>query len=303
MASNPPSPPPAKFTYEALPNIFQQSDPNTDPSTFDNAAENFGLIPQPYPTDPEEAPPAEPLSDWQRFARYVTHLRATSAPETDYKVLYFGRHGEGHHNVAEAYYGTPAWDAHWSKLDGNGTVTWRDAHLTDLGESQARAAHAFLAAQFRPPRTMPAPDAYYVSPLWRCLQTADLSWRGLRLPAEKPYRPRVKELLREVLGEHTCDARSSRTAIHAGFPEYEIEEGFAEEDVLWRAEHRETWAEHDARTRELMDDVFGHEGGTFVSLTSHSGAIASHLRVLGHREFALPTGGMIPVVVRATRIG
>ena len=27
-----------------------------------------------------------------------------------YKLLYMGRHGEGYHNVAEAFYGTPAWD-------------------------------------------------------------------------------------------------------------------------------------------------------------------------------------------------
>jgi hypothetical protein len=38
-----------------------------------------------------------------------------------------------------------------------------------------------------------------------------------------------------------------------------------------------------------------------VSLTSHSGAIASKLRVLGHRDFPLPTGGMIPVLVKATK--
>jgi hypothetical protein len=31
-----------------------------------------------------------------------------------YKVLYMGRHGEGYHNVAEAFYGTPAWDVRLS---------------------------------------------------------------------------------------------------------------------------------------------------------------------------------------------
>jgi hypothetical protein len=27
-----------------------------------------------------------------------------------YKVLFMGRHGEGFHNAAESYYGTPAWN-------------------------------------------------------------------------------------------------------------------------------------------------------------------------------------------------
>lgn len=29
---------------------------------------------------------------------------------TSYKVLFLGRHGDGDHNVAEAFYGTAAWD-------------------------------------------------------------------------------------------------------------------------------------------------------------------------------------------------
>lgn len=113
----------------------------------------------------------------------------------------------------------------------------------------------------------------------------------------------MKELLREVLGEHTCDKRSTKTEIMAAFPEFGIEEGFSEEDLLWRPDHRETHEEHDHRTTRLLMDLFARNPNTFVSLTSHSGAIASALRVLGHREFALGTGGLIPVLVKATRVG
>lgn len=49
----------------------------------------------------------------------------------------------------------------------------------------------------------------------------------------------------------------------------------------------------------LLDDVFGNDGSSFVSFTSHSGAIGSLLRVLGHQEFRLATGAVIPVLVRA----
>lgn len=34
-------------------------------------------------------------------------------------------------------------------------------------------------------------------------------------------------------------------------------------------------------------------------MTSHSGAIGGMLRVLGHREYRLKTGGAIPVLVKA----
>lgn len=293
--------PPVVFKFEAEPDVFMQSQPSTDPSDFDNTAQNFGLIHREYPTD-ETAEPAG-LTDWQRFLRYIRHLETTSAKSTTYKLLYLGRHGEGFHNVAEAYYGTKAWDDYWSKLDGNGTIFWFDAHLTEIGKGQARAAGAFMKAQMAEDKMMPAPDSYYTSPMYRCLQTASLTWSDIPLPADKPFKPLIKELVREVLGEHTCDKRSTRTVIHQAFPDFPIEDGFAEEDELWRADHRETHEEHDARNQALLDDIFAHDDHEVLSLTSHSGTIASILRVLGHREFKLPTGGMIPVLVKATRVG
>jgi hypothetical protein len=37
-------------------------------------------------------------------------------------------------------------------------------------------------------------------------------------------------------------------------------------------------------------------------MTSHSGAIGGALRALGHREFGLQTGGIIPVLVEAKKV-
>ena len=249
-------------------------------------------------------------------------LVKTSPAGTEYKVIYLGRHGEGYRmfslpsplthsvvcgvmlmgadNVGEAKYGTKAWDEHWSKLDGDGELYWVDAHLTDVGKDQAHRNNGFLKHQFDEAK-MPAPERYYTSPLYRCLQTANLTYSGLDVPAGRPFKPTVKELMREVMGEHTCDKRSSRTVIHKAVPEWEIEPGFTEEDQLWQADHRETRAEHDGRTQELLDDVFDHDNHAFISFTSHSGAIASLLRVLGHRQMRLPTGGMMPVLIKATK--
>lgn len=49
-------------------------------------------------------------TQWQQFAQVVDSLNANAARGTFYKVLFMGRHGEGYHNAAESYYGTPAWN-------------------------------------------------------------------------------------------------------------------------------------------------------------------------------------------------
>lgn len=48
--------------------------------------------------------------------------------------------------------------------------------------------------------------------------------------------------------------------------------------------------------------MWAGDGNVWLSMTAHSGAIASMLEVLGHREFALETGGVIPVFVKAERV-
>jgi len=71
------------------------------------SATNFGLLNVTYPTDNEAS---ASLTQWQKFDQYVFHLNRESGRFVQYKVVYMGRHGEGYHNVAETYYGTPAWN-------------------------------------------------------------------------------------------------------------------------------------------------------------------------------------------------
>ena len=297
------SAPAATFDYQSVTGFFQQDDPNTDPESYDYSKNNFGLIDRSYETDDQSGnDPSKQSTQWQRFETYLRHLNADASPGTHYKLIIAGRHGQGFHNVAEDFYGTKAWDDYWAALDGNGTITWSDAHLTDLGKEQALEANAFWGQQLGW-AGMPAPASYYVSPLYRCLQTANLTFSGLKLPKEKPFSPTVKEMLRETMGVHTCDRRSTRGYIHDAFPDWAIEPGFAKGDELWRADHRETWDEHDVRTKVLLDDVFSNDDSTVVSFTAHSGAIASLLRVIGHRTFKLPTGSLIPVFVKGVKRG
>lgn len=101
------------------------------------------------------------------------------------------------------------------------------------------------------------------------------------------------------MGEHTCDRRSSRSAIEAEYPLYRIEGGFSEEDNLWDPKIRESDEERSARLRVFLEDIFATDENVFVSMTAHSGAITSILEATGHRRFPLATGGVIPVLVKA----
>lgn len=82
---------------------------------------------------------------------------------------------------------------YWSKLDGNGTIAWADAHLTDEGVKQALIANSFWATEIATQK-IPVPETYYTSPLDRCLATANITFSGLSLPGRKPFLPVVKEV-------------------------------------------------------------------------------------------------------------
>ncbi|EXJ90934.1 hypothetical protein A1O1_04041 [Capronia coronata CBS 617.96] len=284
--------------YSTVAGYFLQDDNATNATTFDYTATNFGLINQSYPTDPANC---APLTQWQRFAMHVAALNAQAPRNVDYKLLFMGRHGEGWHNAAESFYGTPAWNCYWSLLDGNGTAMWSDAQLTENGISQALKANSFWLSRIHEQK-IPTPETYYTSPLSRCLTTANLTFSGLPLPPKHPFIPTIKEKLREGISEHTCDRRSNKTYIHDEFPWYEIEQGFSEYDELWTGVTAETSSAQDLRSKQLLDDIFSSDRSTYISFTSHSGEIASILRVLGHRTFPLNTGAVIPVLVRAETV-
>jgi hypothetical protein len=72
-------------------------------------ATNFGLINQSYPGDAMFDLEGK-KSQWERFANEVYLLNFRAPSNVQYKVLFIGRHGDGIHNDAETYFGTPAWN-------------------------------------------------------------------------------------------------------------------------------------------------------------------------------------------------
>ncbi|XPS72849.1 putative phosphoglycerate mutase pmu1 [Ascochyta lentis] len=306
------------FRYTVQKGVFLQSEEGTDDAVFDFKKQHFGIIPTATGTE------------WHALTTHLHALNSSAPKSTHFKLLFLARHGQGWHNVAESKYGTRAWDCYYSLLRGADGLVWEDAQLTPLGEQQALDVHRLWTEEVG--RGIPVPERFYVSPLTRALQTADLTFgnetgsgsrdrldSGLSSPSpststsphpsaplsrsnNSTYTPHVKELLREALGVHTCDRRSPRSQIATSFPHATFESGFAEQDTLWEADYREPASARRYRLAEFLDDVVASDEGAVLSFTSHSGAIASLLEVVGHRRFRLETGGVIPVLIKAERV-
>ncbi|KAJ3056957.1 hypothetical protein HK097_002335 [Rhizophlyctis rosea] len=284
---------PVYLNWTTVSGYFLQDETTTDPNGFDYISTNFGLIDRAYDSDAEFDPNGE-KSQWQRFAHHIGELNKNSDASTEYKVLLMARHGEGWHNAAESYYGTPAWNCYWGQLSGNGTAVWEDPHLTPAGELEAIKANDFWRKQIDEHK-QPAPESFYTSPLSRCTVTANLTFANLGFDN---FYPIVKEFLREGVSIRTCDHRPSKTYITNMFPFYKFEEGFAELDPLYDGVKYETSEAQDLRNFNGLTDVFTKDKNTWISFTAHSGEITSLLRVLGHRAFRLATGQAIPVLVK-----
>jgi broad specificity phosphatase PhoE len=289
--------------YSTVPGYFLQDLNTTNSTTFDFVATNFGLINQTYSNIPTKGQNGKPLSQWQQFSLELIRLNREAAKNVVYKLLFLGRHGEGYHNAAETFYTTPAWNCYWAELNGNSTNSWVDARITPNGIAQAQIVNK-LWARLIQQQDIETPETYYTSPLTRCLQTANISFYGLNLPKHKPFKPIVKEYLREGISIHTCDHRGNKSYIQSAYPGYVIEPNFAEYDYLWNGVTAETSAAQNLRSLAALDSIFSSPGhiGRVLSITSHSGEISSLLTVLGHIAFPLNTGAVIPVLVKAETV-
>jgi broad specificity phosphatase PhoE len=259
----------------------------------------LGLVGQCYDTDPD--PTSKDLPQWSRFARYVEHLNKNSPDGISYKLLYLVRHGIGVHNVVMEKVGSAAWKSQWSHLDGDGDLEWADAHLVDEGIKQAETLAQFWIDGVQRDG-LPVPDSVYTSPLARCLETTKLVYAPVMAKCGRSLNPTVKERLRELATDHTCDKRSPRSWIAQSYPEYIIEDGFPETDTLWRSDAYETSEEHVTRKKLLLDDIFSNDRSSFISLTTHSYAISAILTIIGAPTFRVSEAAMVPIFVKAEKM-
>ncbi|KAI5969863.1 PMU3 [Candida margitis] len=280
------------WQFSIVPNKFVQSLKDTNDTTFNYLDEHFGKI-----------------GEWDDLVGELRQLNQEADDETQYKILFLARHYTGYHNVAHAKYGDDAWNNHWSKLNGDDEYTWGpDAELipesVELAKNNSQLVAKELENNRHHDKSLILLQKMYVSPLSRSVDTLYYTWSPIvNLRQLRPY---IQENWRETTGVHTCDKRSTKTIIANKYTKlgFVIEPGFTEQDELYRDDYRESFDEQAARMNIALQQLFSENHGNgvdIVGITSHSGSIKTQLMVLGHRPFAVQTGGMIPVFVKAVR--
>ncbi|CAI5758206.1 unnamed protein product [Candida verbasci] len=273
------------WEFSIVPNYFKQSLFETDEDKFDYLSENFGR-----------------LHSWDEIIADLNKSNKESDDDTQYKIFILARHGFGYHNWAHAHYGDNSWNEHWSRLNGNGEVTWGpDANLTEFGISQARENNKEWKNQID--QGLIKPKRFFTSPLSRCIDTLLYTFEDIVDLKQLGFL--VEENWRETMGVHTCDKRSTKEQLLKRFEEkgIQFEKGFVNDDIYWQNDYRESIVEHAIRINKGFQNLFNEVSKTddIISITSHSGSLRSELMVLGHRSFAVGTGGLIPVFVKATK--
>lgn len=264
------------------------------------------------------------LVDWQKI-----HDMLDETPNM--KLLLLVRHGQAVSNWLSDTLGPDDWftveeTCQYTDASSNKTYGIFDADLTDMGRNEAKSLNAMLDnAEWWPKLTNGKLTEAIVSPLSRCLQTAQLISDGL--PLDKFH---VEENVRETLGEDTCDARRSvsdpdperpsklegpcpfQAGLKRKFPSFsfpivnETYRGFgliSDKDLLWNKD-RETQKEQTKRATEFLYDVFDYTDGQVALVVTHSGFTRSLLLAVGREPYRPQNSELVPVLVQKSyRIG
>ena len=175
-------------------------------------------------------------------------------------------------------------------------MTWHDAHLTPKGITQAEEAGDFWANAVSADK-VPVPEKWFTSPLTRCLHTTETMRKRVQMTIPLSSPPFLSEAVREISGVHTCDKRSTRSAIEAAFPEFILEGSMSEEDNLWHANKRNTPEEHVKMWRTFLEQLFV-DNSTFIFIATHSGATRALYLAIGHPVVWTAAGSIVPILVR-----
>lgn len=267
-----------QWQFAPVDGFFKQSLLQTDDMQF-NYTDDFGV-----------------LKPWDEVTSELHRLNQASE-NIQYKLLFLARHGQGWHNIASQKYPKHEWMSKWRFLGTDGELTWGpDANLTDLGIKQAQENNVAWTKQLE--NGAPLPSRFLVSPLQRSIHTLKHTWHDKNYP-----RPLVVENLRETIGIHLCHQRSPKSIIQKQFDFLDFEDSFTEQDILAQkySVKREELNQQFLRINGVLQSIFTDCDDNIILITSHAGTIRSFITVIGHRKFTIPTGGMIPIVVRGER--
>uniref|UniRef100_A0A7S2LD04 Phosphoglycerate mutase-like protein n=1 Tax=Leptocylindrus danicus TaxID=163516 RepID=A0A7S2LD04_9STRA len=152
------------------------------------------------------------------------------------KNIFMIRHGVALHNVMH------------DKV-GHADPSLFDSSLIPEGRTQAEA----MGQAFFQKKEYPV-DLIVVSPLTRCLQTADCFARaGNFYKCPLPSTAVCHEGLREIFGIHQADRRRAKSELQAKWKNVVFDDNMSEHDELWHPSQRETWEELNARVVSFFD--------------------------------------------------
>ncbi|WVW82183.1 hypothetical protein I302_104189 [Kwoniella bestiolae CBS 10118] len=248
-----------------------------------------------------------PPGDWESFKAKIKALNDVCPPGESVKVIYAARHGQAEHNVIADKYGEMGQMQH----------PILDPDLTPLGRSQAYQTRLALERECK--RGMPLPERWFVSPLKRAGETCGIEWGWLfaddyTSDGLKEWKggkghgvdATVIENIREHLHVHQCDARYPLSALKAQFTSFTYPEGMSDEDDVWKpivVRGRETEEELVARRGEGIREVLERsQGDTYISLTSHSGALRGIYKSLNVIPRKVIVGEMNVLVIRVKEV-
>ncbi|XWW94762.1 hypothetical protein V2A60_002710 [Cordyceps javanica] len=260
----------------------------------------FALTPRAYPSD--DAASNDDQRPWARFTAHVEALNRESPENVSYKIMLLTRHGQGYHNLKNKLGRDEKGENHDALLkNGDDDDALFDASLTPLGVAQAAAlADLWLASVAAD--GLPVPRRLYTSPLARCLQTSLHQLKPVADAHGLPYRPVVKEALRERWTTHRCNGRRPRAWIAARWPACVVEDGFPEADLLGARPRPETEAEHRVRVLAALRDVFeADDDVVVVAWTFHSLAMRTLLGALGMVPFKVQPATTVALLVRGEK--
>ncbi|KAG6942477.1 hypothetical protein JG688_00018184 [Phytophthora aleatoria] len=257
------------FTLRYVPGFFKQGTPFVEIPASN--PEHLGLLDNVTWTDVD------------------AYINARAIQGVDVKLFLFLRHGEGIHNVAEATYGTEAWDRYYSKL-----AKYTDAKLTKLGMQQADKASERIDEELNRGLTL---QEVVVSPLERTLHTAMIAYQN-----HQKIPKRSMEWPRETIGVCTCDLRGTISSKAGQYPSIDFSDVWSDADPWWTPDHRETELHINDRARIFLNRVFYGHRATHVGVVTHSGLTTAAMRVIGHRKYCVATAEVIPFLLEDTTV-
>ncbi|POM69221.1 Phosphoglycerate mutase family [Phytophthora palmivora] len=225
---------------------------------------------------------------WDAFHQQINVMTKCSR---NVKVVFFVRHAQGSHNVAEQMYGVGRWEDEFARTD-----EFLDPDLTPFGVQDTKMkGPPSIKAELK--QGMPLIERVVVSPLSRAIQTAQTFFAKDQVPNQPLL---CMENCREVLDCYTFDKRRTLSELKQRFPDVDFSRIDDEHDVLWSPTHPETEKEIHERAKNFLLELFDAIPERYVVVVSHVCFIQAVCAVTMGIHFRPDNCEVVPLVVEAT---